>query len=101
MVDIKDQNNTCSLIEDAKVALELVEKERVFILLNPRHSYLREGHGLPLVGNGIYLFNNYDDAKNCIDSMELDRWDEVYPIGSLEKADRFTNIKNTMMNISS
>ena len=59
MVDIKDQNNTCTLIEDANVALELVEKERVFILLNPRHSYLREGHGLPLVGNGIYLFNNF------------------------------------------
>jgi len=97
MVDIKNQNNDCTLIEDANVALELVEKERVFILLTPRHSYLREGHGLPLVGNGIYLFNNYNDAKNCIDSMGLDRWDDVYPIGSLDKADKFTNIKNTIM----
>lgn len=97
MVDIKNQNNTCTLIDDANVALELVEKERVFILLNPRYTYMREGHGLPLVGNGIFLFNNYDDAKKYINKAGLEHWDEFYPIGTLDKANRFTNIKNTLM----
>jgi len=94
---MKDQNNTCTLIEDANVALELVEKENVFILLNARLTYMTEGHGMPFVGNGLNLFNNYDDAKDCVDHNNIERWEEAYPIGTLEKANHFTNIKNTLM----
>ncbi|MDO4526341.1 MAG: hypothetical protein Q4B61_13540 [Bacteroidales bacterium] len=94
---MEEKDRSCTMIEDINVALELAEKDRVFIILDSRQSFMREGHGFPLVGNGIYLFNNYDDAKDCIDRNNIDRWESAYPIGSLEKSDKFTNIKNTLM----
>lgn len=94
---MEKKDRSCTMIEDINVALELAEKDRVFIILNTRQSFMREGHGFPLVGNGINLFNNFDDAKECIDRNKIDRWESAYPIGSLEKSDKFTNIKNTLM----
>lgn len=94
---MKGKDKSCSIIEDPQVALELLEKDRIFILLDPRKTFMVEGHGFPFVGNGINLFNNYNDAKKCIDENKFDRWESAYPIGSLEKANRFTNIKNTIM----
>ncbi len=94
---MEEKDRSCTMIEDINVALELAEKDRVFIILDSRQSFMREGHGFPLVGNGINLFNNYDDAKDCIDRNQIDRWESAYPIGTLEKSDKFTNIKNTVM----
>lgn len=94
---MKNKDNVCKLIKDSKVALELIEKENVFILLNPRLTYMTAGHGMPLVGNGINIFTTYDDAKDCIDRNNFEHLDSVYPIGTLEKSNHFTNIKNTLM----
>lgn len=94
---MEEKDRSCTMLKDINVALELAEKDRVFIILDSRQTFMREGHGFPLVGNGINLFNNYDDAKDCIDRNPIDRWESAYPIGSLEKSDKFTNIKNTVM----
>lgn len=94
---MEKKDRSCTMLKDINVALELAEKDRVFIILDSRQTFMREGHGFPLVGNGINLFNNYDDAKDCIDRNPIDRWESAYPIGSLEKSDKFTNIKNTLM----
>ncbi len=94
---MEEKDRSCTMLKDINVALELAEKDRVFIILDSRQSFMREGHGFPLVGNGINLFNNYDDAKDCIDRNQIDRWESAYPIGTLEKSDKFTNIKNTVM----
>lgn len=94
---MEEKDRSCTMLKDINVALELAEKDRVFIILDSRQTFMREGHGFPLVGNGINLFNNYDDAKDCIDRNQIDRWESAYPIGTLEKSDKFTNIKNTVM----
>lgn len=94
---MEEKDRSCTMLKDINVALELAEKDRVFIILDSRQTFMREGHGFPLVGNGINLFNNYDDAKECIDHNKIDRWESAYPIGTLEKSDKFTNIKNTVM----
>lgn len=94
---MKEKVNSCSIIEDPQVALDLIEKDIIFILLDPRRTFMAEGHGFPFVGSGINLFSSYEDAKKCINDNKFERWESVYPIGSLEKENRFTNIKNTIM----
>ncbi len=91
----KDDSSNLQLMNDVQQAFELNDRDRVFILLDVKKTYMREGHGLP--GESIILFRDYEAAKTFIDENGLDRFDCAYPIGSLEKKDKLTNIKNMMM----
>ncbi|MBR2262386.1 MAG: leucine-rich repeat domain-containing protein [Paludibacteraceae bacterium] len=90
-----DDSSNLQLMDDVKQAFDLNDRERVFILLDIHKTYMKEGHGQP--GENVILFREYEAAKAFIDENDLDRFDCAYPIGSMEKQDKLTNIKNMMM----
>ena len=82
------------LVDDTEVALDLDARENVFILLDTHKAFMAEGHAFPT--DEIVIFRNYEDAKEYIDQNGIDRFDKVYPVGVLEKGDKFTNLKNML-----